>query len=617
MHASSTQAGGTRSRISFFLIMVSAGFALLLMYLFYMQVFRGVEYREISKSVTSREITIPTQRGEIYDRHFDVPLVMNVESFVLELVPGQVKFSKRSYFERLARFLEMDMKEFDARVPLSSYSLFQPIELASSVSFEKISTIAEHADEYPGVSWSATLKREYIVTGSLGHVLGYVGRIDEAEIELMYNLQYERNAIIGKTGLEKQYDSILRGKNGKRFRIVDVQERRVERQLEEIPPVLGQQLVLTIDRNIQRLCEKALGRRAGAAVVLKPATGEVLALVSMPAFDANRILEKNYYDGMRLNPLSPLYNRTVSQFPPASAFKILMATAILQSGVFPPTETVFCSGVIYVGDRAFRCWKPSGHGAMNLKNGVANSCNSYFQTVGVKYLGVENIVTYAKEYGFGVPTGIDLPDEKAGFVPTPEWKEDTERMIWLGGDTANLSIGQGYITVTPLQMANMVSMVVNRGTTFKPHLVKEVRDPATGSVITATHPELLRKTTRITPATFNAVQEAMREVVLSGTAHYVMTTPAVKVAGKTGTSELGPDKQDRTHEWFAGFGPYDAVSSADQVVVVVFVENVPKNEWWAPKIANYIFHGIFANKTFEEAEAQLGKLYWKEEDRPE
>ncbi len=346
--------------------------------------------------------------------------------------------------------------------------------------------------------------------------------------------------------------------------------------------------------------------------MLKPGTGEVLALVSMPAYDSNRILEKNYYDSMRLNPLSPLYNRAISQFPPASAFKVVMATGILETGVFPPTEKVVCRGVIYVGDRPFHCWRPAGHGALDLKNGLANSCNSYFQTVGVKYLGVDNIVKFAKEYGFGVPTGIDLQDEKAGFVPTPDWKEDNERMIWLGGDTANLSIGQGYITVTPIQMADMVSMVVNRGTIYKPHLVKEVRDPSTGKVISATKPEVLKTSTLISRETFNAVQEAMREVVLSGTAHYVMTTPVVKVAGKTGTSELGPDKKDKTHDLFAGFGPYDNASSQDQVVVVVFVENVPKNEWWAPKIANYIFHGIFANKTFEEAEAQLGKLYWKE-----
>jgi penicillin-binding protein 2 len=230
---------------------------------------------------------------------------------------------------------------------------------------------------------------------------------------------------------------------------------------------------------------------------------------------------------------------------------------------------------------------------------------------------VENIVKYAKEYGFGELTGIDLQGEKSGFVPTPEWKEDNERMIWLGGDTANLSIGQGYLTATPLQMAEVVSMIVNNGTSYKPHLVKEVRDPTSGAIISQTAPQVLRRSTLISRETFQGVREAMREVVLTGTARYVMTTPLVKVAGKTGTSELGPDKKDKTHEWFIGFAPYDAPSPSDQIVVVVFVENVPKNEWWAPRIANYIFHGIYGKKTFEETEAQLGKLYWNETEKPD
>ncbi len=613
MQTESSGGGAIRARLSFFAIFVIAGFSILFLYLFYLQVIRGGEYRELSRNTASREITIPTQRGEIYDRHVDIPLVMNVEDFVLQLIPGQVTTDKRAYFKRLAGVLDMSMKEFDQKVPPKMYNLFQPVEIKASVSFEQISYLAEHNEDFPGIVWSSALKRKYLGTGSLSHVIGYVGGIDESELELMYNQGYDRNSIIGKTGLEKQYDSVLRGKDGKRFRYVDVKERRVGRQAEEIPPVLGDHLVLTIDRDIQRLCEKALGRHSGAAVVLKPATGEVLALVSMPAFDSNRILQQEYYDGLRLDPDNPLYNRAISPFPPASTFKTIMATATLQTKSFPPDKKIFCSGVIYIGDRAFHCWKKGGHGWEDMKHGLANSCNNYWQTVGVKHLGVENIVTYAREYGLGEPTGIDLQGEKSGFVPSPEWKEDNERMPWLGGDTANLSIGQGYVTATPLQMADVVSMIVNNGTVYKPHLVKEILDPTeNGKVISRTVPEVLRHSTLISPETFATVREDMREVVLSGTAEYVITTPLVKVAAKTGTSELGPDKKDKTHEWFVGFAPYDAPSAADQVVVVVFVENVPKNEWWAPRIANYILHGIFGHKTFEEAEKDLGKLYWNE-----
>jgi penicillin-binding protein 2 len=615
MYSESTQSGSVRPRLTLLTVFITVVFSLLVVYLFYLQVVRGVEYRELSKNVAFREITIPTQRGEIYDRNYDKPLVMNVEAFALQLTPGQVTTDKLQYFERLARFLEIDASEIQSKVPSKSYLLFQPIEICPNVSFEKISYIAEHKDNFPGISWNSKLKREYIETGSLSHVIGYVGGIDESELELMYNQGYDRNSIIGKTGIEKKYDTLLRGKDGKRFRLTDVQERGIGKQTEEIAPVLGNHLVLTIDKRIQKLCENTLSKRTGAAVVLKPSTGEILALVSVPWFNPNRILENEYYDKLRLDPKNPLYNRALSQFPPASAFKVVMASAILEENAFPPEKIIFCSGVIYVGDRAFHCWVPAGHGALNLKGAITNSCNNYFQTVGVNYLGPEKIIKYARDYGFGEQTGIDLFDEKSGFVPTPEWKEDNERMIWLGGDTANLSIGQGYISVTPLQMADMVSMVVNRGTVYKPHVLKEVRNPVTGNAVTKTNPEVLRRSSFISQKTFITVAEGMREVVLAGTARYVMTTTAVKIAGKTGTSELGPDKKDKTHEWFAGFGPYDALGADEQLVVVVFVENVPKNEWWAPRIANYIFHGIFTNKSLEEVEADLGKLYWQEEEK--
>jgi penicillin-binding protein 2 len=616
MFTTSTQTTTVRSRLSFLTIFIVVAFAILVIYLFYLQVIRGFEYRELSKNVAWREIIIPTQRGEIYDRNFDVPLVMNVETFALQLIPAQIKTDKQEYLSTLARFLDIDVEEIKAKVPPKFYTVFQPIEIVGNISFEKLCYIAEHQDEFPGIIWTTNLKREYLESGSLCHVIGYVGGIDESELELMFNQGYDRNSIIGKTGIEQKYDSLLHGKDGKRLRLTDVQERRIGNQAEEIAPVLGDHLVLTIDRSIQKLCEKALGKRTGAAVVLKPSSGEILALVSMPYFNANKILEKAYYDTQRINPSNPLYNRALSQFPPASAFKVVMATGLVQEKAFPLDKKIFCSGVIYVGDRAFHCWQAGGHGALDFKNALANSCNNYFQTIGLNYLGVDNIIKYTREYGFGELTGIDIAGEKTGFVPTPEWKEETEQMIWLGGDTANLSIGQGYITATPLQMAEMVSMVVNKGTTCKPHLLKDVRDPKSGKIISTVKPEVLRKSSKISPQTFATVQEAMREVVLTGTARWVMSTTAVKVAGKTGTSELGPDKKDKTHEWFAGFAPYDAASNDDQIVVVVFVENVPKNEWWAPRIANYIFHGIFTHKTLEEVEADLGKLYWQEEEKP-
>lgn len=604
-----------KSRLTFLDMIIIASFVFLLVYLFYLQIIRGFEFQKLSRNVAFRESKIPTQRGEIFDRHYDSPLVVNTEVFSLYLVPAQVAIEKVAYLEKLALFLGLSTKEIHTKVPAKSYKLYQPVEIMADVPFEKLAYIAEHEDEFPGLSWSSKLKREYIYTNSFSHLLGYVNIIDPKELEILYNLGYNENSIIGKTGIESRYDQILRGKDGKILRLADVRERRLGLTSEEIPPEPGKQIVLSIDRHIQKLCEDVLSKRKGAAVVLAPATGEIYALVSMPAFNANRILEKDYYDKLRLDPRNPLYNRAISPFPPASAFKVVMTTAILQEKTFPQDKKIFCSGSITIGDRRFRCWKETGHGWLNLAEGLANSCNNYFQTVGVNYLGIENIIKYARDYGFGTLTGIDLNGEKRGFLPTPEWKEDTEGMIWLGGDTANISIGQGYITATPLQMACMVAMIVNNGLVYRPHLVKEIRDPQTGNIISRFNPELLRKTSLVSTETYRVLKEMMRGVCVFGTARPVMTSQAVKIAGKTGTSEQGIEKSHLTHEWFVGFAPFDATSSDKQLVVVVFVEDVPKNEWWAPRMANYIFHGIFTNKSLIEVEKDLGKLYWKPEDQ--
>jgi len=600
----------TRARFSFFHIVIIVLFSFLGLNLFILQIIRGQEFQKISKSVSQREIIIPTQRGEIYDRNFDVPLVMNAESFSVSIIPAQIPGDIPSFFSKLARVLGVSADQIHKKVPVKSYKLFQPIEIATGVSLDIISVIAEHSDEYPGVLWNSNLRRVYMDTGSLSHVVGYVGGIDEAELAIKYNQgNFNKNSIIGKTGIEEQYDQILRGVDGIRFRLADVYERRIDAPADEKQPELGKHIVLTIDRNIQNLAERSLGPKNGAVVVIKPHTGEVLALVSKPFYDSNLILQKEYYDRLRLDPGNPLYNRALSPFPPASCFKVIMATAVVQEKAFPMDSTVYCGGSHRVGNRIFHCWNRSGHGSLNLIGAIANSCNVFFQTMGLKYLGEEKIITYANEFGFGELTGIDIAGEKKGFVPTPEWKLNTEKMVWVGGDTVNLSIGQGYITATPLQLSEMVSMVANRGKTYRPFLLKEVRDPKTGRVIEETKPDLLRQTEKIAPETFDVVAQGMREVVLTGTARYAIYTKSVDIAGKTGTSELASDKSDFTHEWFAGFAPYDQARASDRVVVIVFVENVSKSEWWSPRIANFIFHGIFTKKNYDEVTRDLGVLH--------
>jgi len=592
-------------------VVVSLVILLLVGQLFFLQVIRGWEYKRRARAVVRRELPIPAQRGEIFDRHYDFPLVVNQDSFAVDLIPAEVPVDGRAdLFARVGEALGIGVEEIEKKVPPKYYHLYQPIELKGGVGFETIAYLAEHLSDFPGVAWHNKPIRNYLAMGSLSQVIGYVGDINREEIQVLYNQGYSFGSVLGKSGIEKQYDLLLRGKDGMRFRAVDVREKYLKGELEaDIPPEAGKNLVLTIDRRIQLLCEKALGDRLGSVVVLKPATGEVLAMASYPYYDANMFFTEQSsreITRLSLDPTFPFLNRAIrSSYPPASTFKVIMSTALVEEEVFPTSRTVNCTGEIFYGDRIFHCHSKVGHGLMDLYSGLAESCDVYFYTVGDE-LGIERIVYYCREFGLGEVTGIDLPGETPGFLPTPEWKQRTQAMIWLGGDTLNMSIGQGYLLVTPLQLANVIAMIANAGKLYRPHVLKEVRDPGTGDLIERIEPEVLR-VSPVRRETFEIVQEAMRGVITEGTAEVVLTTDAVELAGKTGTGEAG--YEDRWHSWFAAYAPYRSTEPEEQVVVVVMVEAENEWEWWAPKAANVIFQGIFAAQTYEEAVETL-RPWW-------
>ncbi len=601
----------TKNRAITLGVLVSAVFVLMVGQLFYLQVIRGWEFKRRARAVVRRELPIPAQRGEIFDRHYDFPLVVNQDSFAVDLIPGEVSPENRTQlFERIAEALDITAEDIEAKVPPRFYHLYQPIELKGGVGFETIAYLAEHLADFPGVTWHNKPIRNYLAMDSLSHVIGYVGDINREEIQVLYNQGYNFSAVLGKSGVEKQYDLLLRGKDGKRFRTVDVREKYLKgRSEEDIPPEAGKNLVLTIDRRVQLLCQKALGQRLGSVVVLKPSTGEILAMVSYPYYDANQFFTEKAAEAftrLSLDPTFPFINRAIqSSYPPASAFKVIMSTALVEEEVFPITRKITCTGEIFYGDRIFHCHSKVGHGALELFGGLAESCDVYFYTVGDE-LGIERIVYYSREFGLGEPSGIDLPGEAPGFLPTPEWKQRTQAMIWLGGDTLNISIGQGYLLVTPIQMANVIAMIVNEGRVFRPHVLKEVRDPQTGNLIEEIEPEILR-VSPVRRETFQTVQKAMRLVITEGTAKVVLTTDAVELAGKTGTGEAG--FEDRWHSWFAAYAPFVTDDPDERVVVVVMVEAENEWEWWAPKAANVIFQGIFAEQTYEEAVETL-RPWW-------
>lgn len=581
--------------------------------LFAMQILSGDVYRTRAQDIARRTSVIPARRGEIFDRNVSRPIVLNADSFAVSITPADVPKGEIPHLiSRVAEIANIKRQQIEEKIPPQSYTLYQPVEIAVNVPFASIAALAERRDVLPGVSWQSRPMRNYGNIRSLSHIIGYVGNITRDELTMLYNRGYQQGDMIGKAGIERQYDELLKGKEGSETRTVDVRGRRVgDTNNLRIPPEMGKNLVLSIDSDIQVLAEKALGERMGAVVVTRPINGEILAMVSYPWYDPNIFNSTEFgaeYQALINDPNKPLLNRAIqSNYPPASTFKVVMTTGILTENSFPREQLVNCPGEITYGNRQWHCHnRYPGHGRLNLQRAMAQSCDIYFWQVGRENLGIERINFYSREYGFGEVTGIDLPGEIAGLTPTPQWKDRHFHERWNLGDTMNVSIGQGDTLVTPIQMVNMVSMVVNDGVIYQPHLLKEIRDPITGAVEKTVNPTVLHKSD-INPAVFETVRNNMRSVISEGTARFPLDIRSVEIAGKTGTGEVG--LQDRWHSWFAAYAPYKTDNPEERVAVSVIVEASNKWEWWAVYASAIIFQGIFAGQTYDEAVDALGLRY--------
>ncbi|MCR5217519.1 penicillin-binding protein 2 [Treponema sp.] len=587
--------------------------------LFTIQVISGKQYREDTDKISTDYDELPAQRGEIFDRNNNVALVINTDSFAVELTTGNIP---KGYYDtvttKLAQYLGISKSSIDEKIK-GRYNSYAPVQVKRNVPLNIISNIAENITDFPGVTWKNKPNRNYLESGSISHVLGYVGTITDEELNLNYNKGYKDGDVIGKTGIEKQYDLILKGKPGRVKRIVDAQ-RRVLNSLTDIEaPESGKKLVLTIDTTIQQLAEQALGERVGSIVVLKPATGEILAMVSYPYYDNNLFSSDDsnlLYKKTTQMPNNPFLNRAVNaEYPPASTFKIIMTTALLNENAYPEEKTILCPGSINYGNRIFRChvYRSGGrHGPLNLKNALAQSCDVYYWIAGRDYLGVDTIGEYAHEFGLGDSLQLDLPadTQKTGLVPSPAYHERKTHKEWLGGDTMNMSIGQGDNLVTPLHIADMMAMVCNSGVIYKPHLLKEIRDPVTDDIIQTIQPEVLKKADNISPEVWKKVQADLRYVITDGTPQYPLANKSVQIAGKTGTGEDSSLLADHWHSWMVTYAPYNA-KPEDQVVVSVLVDGVNKWEWWAPYASNIVLQGIFNDQTYEEAVESLPNVKYE------
>ncbi len=599
---SSSGSNVSRGRLIGIGIVIVLIFFVYLTHLFSLQIVNTVIYQKQAKDVSERSDIIPAQRGKIYDRNYDYPLAMNIDSFAIKVTPAKVTdISIDELVEKISKIINVSTDELRRRIPRSTANQYQAVEIVSGVSFENISYISEHIDEFKGVSWSSAPLRYYNMTGSISHILGYTGGITSSELQVLYNQGYSYDSVLGKRGIEKQYDMILRGNNGRRIKTVDVKGRDIDREDLIEPPENGMNLRLTIDKDIQELAEKALGPRKGTVIVLQPSTGEILAMVSYPNYNPNlfSIPGPTNFGVLSLDEDFPFLNRAIqSQYAPASTFKLILTTALLDTEAFDPEQTITCEGELTIGNRTTHCHKQSGHGPLNLREALEQSCNIYFGTAGMEYLGIDNISKYAQYLGLSAITGIDLPGEVSGLIPTQAWKESVFNNSWQMGDTYNASIGQGFVSSTPLQVANEIAMIVNDGMAYKPHLLKEVIDPVSGEVIERIEPEVLR-TSPIRYETFQTLKSYMRSVVTDGTSNVVILNKQTEVAAKTGTGQAwGLD--ENWHSWFASYAPYETDNPEERVVVLTMVEASNDWDWWAPKAADIIYEGIFGDKSYEQ-----------------
>jgi penicillin-binding protein 2 len=434
--------------------------------------------------------------------------------------------------------------------------------------------IESHRLELPGVMVQVESQRNYPGGVTAAHLLGYVGEVSAEQLEKPEFSGLHQGSVVGQYGVEKSFDRHVRGQAGQKNVEVDAHGTEKQEVVVEQPQA-GNDLYLTIDVRLQKVAEDLLGLEFGAIVALDPTNGDILAMASRPGFDPNvlsRELTPKQWVEIVQDEGRPLNNRaSQGQYPPGSTFKVPMAIAALETKTMAPSSTVSCNGGYQFGNRLYHDWKASGHGAVALHDALVHSCDVYFYTVGQR-MGIDVMAEYGKEFGLGQSTGVELPSERAGIMPSTAWKEKAKNAPWLPGETISAAIGQGYVTVTPLQMASLIGTVANNGVNYRPRLVRAVMDRTIGNLQEL--PAVPRGRIKAKPETFRLVKEALAEVVTKGTATRAKSS-LVTIGGKTGTAQVaalrtGPEenipKKFRDHAWFVAFAPVESPTIAVAVL---------------------------------------------------
>jgi len=583
MRESSTVPEDVKQRLNWLLIFMVICFSILVISLWYLQMIKGEEFKERAVENCIRALVEDAPRGRIYDRQEKL-LVTNRPAVVVSVIPAEVDDLEK-LSERLSRIIGISPEEISQTVKNYRENPFKPVKILDDCKTNKIVEIEERKDELKGVVLEVKPRRDYLYHDFAAHSLGYVGEIGKEELQQFGNPKFQGGDIIGKAGLEKYYDDILRGEKGGKEVEVDALGQEITTLLYQ-KPVPGEDLVLTIDRDLQLYGENLLFDKKGSIVVSDPNSGEILALVNRPSFNPNLFADGISHSGwqrLSCDTDYPLTNRSVQGlYSPGSIFKVVTAAAALEDGVTDRKRKIYCSGTFELADRVFTCWKETGHGSLSIVDGIAHSCNIYFYTLG-KDLGIERFNKYMQKFGLGEKTGIDLPAEATGTIPSAQWKEREVKEIWFPGDTINLSIGQGYLLLTPLQVHNLITTIAMEGETYKLHLVRKIIS-ADGKTVKEIKPEIY-KNVDFSSDTFKIIKEGLRQTILKGTG-WRANIKELAVAGKTGTAQ---NPQGETHAWFIGFAPYED----PEICITIFLENGGEGGEAAAPIARAILEKYF------------------------
>jgi len=544
-----------------FLYIVIFIFFLLLARLFQLQIIEAGRYSKLAEKNASRINRVYAPRGIIYDR-YGKPIVSNKASFTAYLDITKLK-NKSINVYKLSNILQIPESKINEILKSKTLKNFDMPKIKEGLILEEVTQIEEQSYNFPGVVIRAKPVRNYAYNKSASHLIGYIGEISKDDLDRLEKKGYKVGDLLGKMGIEKAYDTYLRGIDGEEGVEVDAFG-RPGRNTEVQEPVPGNDVKLTLDIELQNAAENALGDKRGAVVVLNPNNGEVLAMASHPTFDPDMFagpLEHGKWNSLDMSG-KPFLNRAISAFDGGSIFKVVVLTSVLEQHVFSPDAVFHCPGFFQFGRRIARCWKAAGHGTLTLMEGLVWSCDVVFYQVGIKE-GVDTMCDYARQFGLGQKTGIDIPQESGGNVPSDEWLEKVYKRKWFPGDALNLAIGQGYLQVTPLQMANVYAQIANGKKRYIPYVVKEITSRH-GDVLYFRDPKPVADV-NISPENLALIRKALFDVVDRATGRRAKIE-GFHASGKTGTAE---NPHGGAHAWFLCYAPSDN----PEIVIAAFVEH--------------------------------------------